>query len=75
MADFFYVFMRIITPKISLLGYAVAVSTVQPFGIPLTPVVVQLAAAFFTNVPFEATPFTQLPVYVPEGVVVNIAFM
>ena len=40
--------------------YAVAVSTVQPVGIPLTPVTSQVALLFFTNVPVAATPLTHL---------------
>ena len=42
--------------------YADAVSTVQPVGTPLLPVVVQVAAAFFTNVPVAETPLTQFAV-------------
>ena len=34
--------------------------TVQPVGIPLIPVVHEVAALDFTNVPVEETPFTQL---------------
>ena len=45
---------------VKCLYYADAVSTVQPLGIPLTPVVVQVAALFLTNVPDDATPDTQL---------------
>lgn len=56
-------------------SYTVAVSFVQPLGIPLTPVTSHVAEAFFTNVPVEATPFTQERVYVVLGVVVNIALM
>lgn len=55
--------------------YKLAVSTVQPLGIPLLPVTFQVAALFFTNVPFAATFLTQLFVYVRLGVVVNIALI
>ena len=48
---------------------------VHPVGTPFTPVVVQVADAFLTNVPVDATPLTQLDVYVADGVVVNIAFI
>ena len=39
--------------------YALAVSTVQPDGIPLAPVTFHVAAEFFTNVPLPETPSTQ----------------
>jgi hypothetical protein len=55
--------------------YADVVSTVHPVGIPLLPVVVQVAAEFLTNVPLEATPLTQFDVYEEPGVVVNIALI
>ena len=45
---------------IECLSYADAVSTVQPVGIPLTPVTFQLAALFLTKVPVDATPETHL---------------
>ena len=45
---------------VKCLSYADAVCTVHPVGIPLTPVVVQVAALFLTNVPVDATPLTQL---------------
>ena len=35
--------------------YELAVSIVQPFGTPLTPVTFQVAALFLTNVPFSET--------------------
>ena len=40
-----------------------AVSTVQPFGIPFSPLTFHVAALFLTNVPLAATFFTQLLVY------------
>lgn len=58
-----------------MIDYSYAVCTVQPVGTPFTPVVVQPAVLFFTNVPVEATPCTQFCVYVFDGIVVNIALM
>lgn len=55
--------------------YDDAVSTVQPEGTPLTPVTFHVAELFLMNLPVEATLFTQLLVYVVEGVVVNIALI
>ena len=55
--------------------YSFAVSTVHPVGIPFVPVTSHVAALFLTNVPVDATPLTQLFVYVADGVVVNIALM
>jgi hypothetical protein len=56
-------------------SYALAVCTVQPEGTPFTPVTSQVATLFLTNVPVEETPETQVPVYVLDGAVVNIALM
>lgn len=55
--------------------YALAVLTVQPDGIPLTPDTSHSAAEFLTNVPVLETPLTQLFVCDVLGVVVNIALM
>ena len=52
-----------------------AVSTVQPVGMPLTPVTFHVAALFLTNVPVAATPLTQFYVSFEFGFVVNIALM
>ena len=58
-----------------MLYFVYAVWTVQPDGIPFVPVTSHVAFLFFTNVPDDATPDTQLGVYVLDGVVVNIALM
>lgn len=52
-----------------------SVCTVQPSGIPLTPVTFHCAELFLTNVPVAGTPSTHNLVYDVDGVVVNIAFM
>ena len=44
------------------LNQALSLTTVHPVGIPLTPVVVHVAALFLTNVPVDATPATQFVV-------------
>ena len=69
--------LKILYPRFAIIifVYALAVSTVQPFGIPLIPVTFHVAAEFLTNVPVEATLFTHSPVLPSLGVVVNIAFM
>ena len=54
-------------------NYSCAVTTVHPVGTALAPVSVQVADAFFTNVPVDATLINQLVVYAVPGVVVNIA--
>jgi hypothetical protein len=56
----------------------VAFVIVQLVGTVFSPLVIvesQVAEGFFTNVPVDATPFTQLDVYVKDGVVVNIALI
>ena len=55
--------------------YDDAVSTVHPDGTPLTPVTFHVAELFLMNLPVEATLFTQLLVYVVDGLVVNIALI
>ena len=55
-----------------VLHHSLAVSTVQPVGMPLGPDTSHVAALFLTNVPVFETPESQLFVLY-EGVEVNIA--
>ncbi len=62
-------------PFIDELKYYSVVTTVQPSGMPLTPVTFQVADGFFTKVPVEETPETQFDVNIALGSSVNSAFM
>lgn len=51
------------------------VCTIQPLGIPDTPITFQVASLLLTNVPVLETPLTHLFVYKLLGVVVNKALI